>query len=152
MILTAKQLRGLSMDCASLYGMPHIRARYLRDDVDSNRLEEGAACACCGRMATNSHHEPPKGKGRNFLLETDMGMFVLKPALIALCGSGTTGCHGKRHNGLLRIRWEWFSEGNARKWWNGYWLSHGYRPNSQRLFELGSYVFEMNGTEWEVRA
>ena len=147
----SRQLRGLSVDCASLYGMPHINARYERDDTDSNRLMAGAWCACCGKPANNSHHEPPRSKGRCFLLVTDWGRFVLKPALIALCGSGTIGCHGARHNGRLRIRWEWDSDENAEKWWSGYWLAHGYMPNSRRLFELGRYAFSMGGREWEVR-
>lgn len=146
-----EQLRGLSLECASLYGMPNVGTRYERDDTDSNRLEDGAVCARCGARATNSHHEPPRSKGRSFVLATKMGRFVLKPALIALCGSGTTGCHGLRHSGRLKIRWEWDSDEIAEKWWSGYWLSHGYHANSVRLFDLGKYVFSEGGREWELR-
>lgn len=146
-----ERLRGLSTAYAGLYGMPCVGAYYERDDTDSNRLKHGAVCARCGAKAVNSHHEPPKSKGRSFLLATPMGQFVLKPALIALCGSGTTGCHGMRHSGLLRFRWEWDSDEIAEKWWDGWWLSHGYRPNSQSLFELGAYIAEENGKEWVIR-
>ena len=147
----ARQLKGLSYAKASLYGMPHLGCEYTADDVNRYRTLEGACCVVCGRPYPNAHHEPPKGVGRNFLLSTPMGQFVLKPALIALCGSGTTGCHGMRHNGQLKVRWEWYSDENAERWWDGYWLSHGYQPHSERLFELGRYVFEMDGTEREAR-
>jgi len=144
------QLRGLSVETASLYGMPSIGCRYIRDDIRGTSIEDTARCACCGAPAANAHHEPPRSKG-TFLMATQMGTFVLYPALIALCGSGTQGCHGKRHNGRLRIRWEWDSDGNAEKWWSGFWLSHGYEPHSPRLFELGRYVFDLEGREMEVR-
>jgi len=147
----AGKLRGLSYETASLYGMPHLGASYARDDVDSNRLEPGARCICCGKIARNSHHEPPKSKGRNFLLVTEWGQFVLKPALMSLCGSGTTGCHGRRHERRWTVRWEWDSDEIAEKWWSGYWLSHGYAPNSHKLFSLGRYVFEFDKGEKEVR-
>ena len=145
------QLKGLSYQVASLYGMPHLGGEYWADGVDSYRRAEGSCCAVCGRPRPNVHHEPPKGKGRSFLLSTPMGQFVLKPALIALCGSGTTGCHGDRHAGKLKIRWEWDSDEYAEKWWNGHWLSHGIKPHDPRLFQLGRYVFEKEGKEWEVR-
>lgn len=143
-------LRGLPYERAQLYGMPNIGAKYLRDDVDSQMLLPGAVCAVCGRKAVNSHHEPPKSNGRSFLLRSRWGLFVLKPALIALCGSGTTGCHGRRHERRWSVRWEWDADGNAEKWWDGWWLSHGFAPNSRKLFELGRYVFS-DGAEWEVR-
>lgn len=150
----SRQLRGLSYEVASLYGMPHIGARYRSDNInDTGLTERPATCAACGKVAMtmNRHHEPPKSKGRSFLLCTPMGQFVLKPALIALCGSGTTGCHGMRHSGLLSVRWEWDRDENAERWWNGHWLSHGYTPNSRNLFELGRYVLSGPGVEWEVR-
>ena len=147
----SKQLHGLSIETATLYGMPHLGAYYARDDTDSNRLRHWSVCACCGAKATNSHHEPPKGKGSNFLLIGEWGQFVLKPALIALCGSGTTGCHGMRHSGLLRIRWHWLTDENEEKWWSGYWLAHGYKPNDPKLFELGGYLFETDDEIWQVR-
>ena len=147
----SRQLKGMSYAKASLYGMPHLGCEYTADDVNRYRAKEDSYCVVCGRPRPNAHHEPPKGVGRNFLLSTPMGQFVLKPALIALCGSGTTGCHGMRHNGKLSIRWEWDSDEIAEKWWNGHWLSHGYFPHSPKLFRLGRYVFSDGEKEWEVR-
>lgn len=148
---TMRQLKGLSYDVASLYGMPHLGAYYERDDTDSHKRDVNARCAVCGQRASNAHHEPPRSKGRIFLLDTEWGQFVLKPALFALCGTGTTGCHGKRHERRWTVRWEWDSDESAEKWWSGYWLAHGYHPHSKRLFELGRYVFSDGSDEWEVR-
>ena len=63
-------------------------------------------------------------------------------ALIALCGSGTTGCHGKRHVGKVEITWEWFDEADAERWWSGELLSHGYAPHDPMLYELGRWRIE----------
>ena len=147
---TREQLRGLSYEVASLYGMPHLGASYTADSIADTVLDEGAVCACCGRRATNAHHEPPRSKGP-FLLRTGMGAFVLKPALIALCGHGTAGCHGERHNRLLAIRWEWDADDFAEAWWEGYLLSHRYAPHDPRLFKMGRYVLSRQGGEWEAR-
>ena len=77
---------------------------------------------------------------------------MLLPALIDLCGSGTTGCHGDRHNGRLKIRWEWDTDENARKWWDGTYLSKPYHdPHGQWLYSHGCYVFERDGGEWRYR-
>lgn len=114
----ARQLRGLSIEWASCYGMPHLQAHYEGSKVTSHKLDEGAWCAVCGRPATNVHHHPPRSKG-NFTLVTPNGTWELKPSLIALCGSGTTGCHGKVHQGLVRIAWEWDSDEDAEDWWSG---------------------------------
>lgn len=136
------QLRGLSFEQASCFGMPHLGAFYARDDIHANRLEKGAVCACCGAIATNSHHEPQISLGggkKAFLLQTDNGSFKLKPALIALCGSGTTGCHGMRHNGMLSICWHWQNDEAAEAWFSGWALSHGYEPHSEKLYELGDW-------------
>ncbi len=132
-------LHGLSVERAQLYGMPHIGARYRGADANTHRLDEGAVCSVCGRPASNAHHEPPKGTCPYFALQTEWGMFMLKPALIALCGSGTTGCHGGRHQGLVTFRWEWFEDSSAEAWWSGWLLSHGYEPHDPRLYELGQW-------------
>lgn len=65
----------------------------------------GTCCVVCGRFGTNKHHEPPKGTG---------GERAWRGSLVSLCGSGTTGCHGRRHAGDLKLRfnetddrWEW---------------------------------------------
>ena len=153
---TREQLRGLSYETAKLYGMPHIGCHYIRDDVNATAWDDRIVrrCAVCGRVngQQSKHHEPPKGKGSNFTLATPLGQFVLKPALIGLCGSGTTGCHGDRHNGTLSIRWEWDTEEDEEKWWNGYWLSRTFNePHGKWLYWHGRYVFEKNGVSWEHR-
>lgn len=151
---TMQQLSGLSYETASLYGMPHLGAAYSSDSVNDTKLTTlHPICAACGRTTYpfSKHHEPPRSKGHVFLLKTDMGQFVLRPALIVLCGSGVTGCHGDRHNGRLSIRWEWDSDESAERWWSGDFLAHKRKPNEPWLFEHGRYVFENDSRTWEVR-
>lgn len=139
----ASLLRGLSVETAQKLGMPNVGAHYAGKGVRTNRLDHGAACAFCGREAANSHHEPNVGMGaRNAFFE--LHGFELKPALIALCGSGTAGCHGDRHNGRLRIRWEWDSDECAEAWWNGDMLRE-FGPASPMLYGFGEWVFEKEG-------
>lgn len=140
---SSTQLRGVSYEQAELFGKPHLGCFYAHDDVHSHKREDMALCAICGKPATNAHHEPPLGMGgknRHFVLATKWGQFVLKPALFALCGSGTTGCHGKRHTRLYRFEWHWDSTKNAKAWWSGKLLKEGMAPHSEKLFELGYYL------------
>lgn len=151
----------VSRDKALCYGMPHIGARYTRDDVRAYEpVDDYVPCAACGRPASSIHHEPPRsassctdGKRKrpgSLLLRTEMGQFVLKPALIALCGTGTTGCHGKRHDGRLKIHWEFYEEADAEKWLSGWYLSRpDWSPHSERLYEIGRWIFEEGGKTWE---
>ena len=149
-----EQLRGMSYEKAKLYGMPHIGCKYRRDDIAATAFDSDVRrCAGCGRTngKHDRHHEPPRSNG-SFLLVTPIGQFVLKPALIDLCGSGTTGCHGERHNGKLKIRWEWDSPEYEEKWWSGYFLSRPFHePHGKWLYQYGRYVFERNGQSWEYR-
>lgn len=55
-------------------------------------------CVVCGRRATNQHHVVRRGAG---MLSVE-GVSLSKPTL-SLCGSGTTGCHGKAHEGRLHF-------------------------------------------------
>ena len=71
----------------------------------------GDCCIVCGKWGVNVHHEPPKGLG---------GEKSWDGSLLALCGSGTTGCHGLRHAGRLKLewrrgRWMWKGECRTRK-------------------------------------
>jgi len=155
------QLRGLSYETAKLYGMPHIGSWYLSENVKDYAIPSYAPCAACGRPASNVHHEPPRGKSScidpmtvekipgSFLLETPRGKFVLLPALICLCGTGTMGCHGDRHNGRLAISWEWDDDESERKWWDGTFLKTGLVPHGDWLYFHGHYVFEHDGFRWE---
>lgn len=153
-LVSREQLRGLSYDTAKLYGMPHIGCRYYREDVNCYEwTDEVTPCAVCGKVGRRDHsrhHEPPKSKG-SFLLETPWGKFVILPALIHLCGSGNTGCHGDRHTRRLEISWEWDSDEFERMWWSGEFLKSGYQPNGEWLFDYGRYVFEKDGLTKEFR-
>ncbi len=135
-----EQLRGLSVDWAECYGKPHVNCLYMTDGVKSHRIMRGSRCIC-GDPATNAHHCPPLSKGRSFLLCTPAGTHALKPSLFALCGSGTTGCHGHMHDGRYRIRWEWDDDEFARSWWDGTLLGL-MPPHSPELYRLGRWVVE----------
>lgn len=146
----SRLLRGLPLYLAEGYGKPHIGSRYNRDDAKDYRLAENAGCATCPSKATNSHHFPPLSKGRHFLLSTEWGQFVLKPALIALCGSGNTGCHGKAHSHDLSFEWVWESDDLAERWWSGYLLAHGFAPHDPKLLALGHWEAEEGGRRWRI--
>ena len=138
------QLRGLSYEAAGKFGMPHLGAHYRCDSPHANVLDcDMQPCAVCGRPAANSHHEPPIGMGgRNavFTLSTERGAFFLKPALIAVCGSGTSGCHHEFHGGArYSIRWAWHSDAAAERWWSGWYLTRGYVPHDPRLYRHGHW-------------
>lgn len=131
------------------YGLPHIDCYYRNDSVNSNRLVAGATCVCCGRFATNAHHYPPKGtapvRHRNG--------FTLRPALFAVCGSGTTGCHDGWHGGArYTAEWKWDSDELAEAWESGELLEE-YGEHSNMLYNHGCWVIHDKklGMEWEVR-
>lgn len=132
-------LRGMSAETADCFGKPSVGAYYAGKGVRTNRLDEDARCAVCGARARNSHHQPPTGMGggRSSYLLHGHGM---RPALIALCGSGTTGCHGKVHSGALRIRWEWDEEGMREAWFEGRFPPEFYDGNNRQLFGFGRWV------------
>lgn len=144
----ASVLRGASYAHASCCGMPHIRAAYTADDIRRYR-HDGGACPVCGMPIRNAHHEPPRSFG-SFLLRTPTGIHVLKPALIGLCGSGTTGCHGLVHSGAISIRWEWDSDECAERWWTGELLKR-LEPHDRALYDMGRWVFSKRGREIEYR-
>lgn len=132
-----KLLRGLSLEVCEQFGKPHINAWYVKhnDSVNSYRFNHDSICIC-GKRATNVHHCPPKSKGK-FILHGH----VLKPALFALCGSGTTGCHGKFHQKQIIPKWEWNSDEYAKSWWSGE-LLESIEPHSTELYEYGAWKFE----------
>lgn len=156
MIPDSSVLGGVPYEVARNFGMPHIRAYYKNRSVDSNAFETDAECAVCRSMATNSHHEPPKGMSgryRSFTMNTPNGIFTLRPALIAICGSGTTGCHGALHDKQVGFRWVWDDEEVEERWWSGWFLSHGYMPHDQRLYLYGRWVItdKRTGAAFEYR-
>lgn len=135
------QLQSLAYPIAECYGKPHYMAHYkgmkpTPASVDRYALDDDAVCICCGVRATNAHHTPPKGIKRVFDLRTERGSFLLRPALLAVCGSGTTGCHGKIHKGLLKVQWIWDHEGFQRGWWTGS-IPDSYEIHSPDLYSCG---------------
>lgn len=147
----ASLLRGLSVATASKFGMPCVGAHYEGSGVRTNRLDDGARCTFCRMPATNSHHVPAVGMGAGNATFTLHG-YRLRPALIALCGSGTTGCHGECHSGLMRIEWRWDSDEYAEAWWMGDLLRE-YGPANPLLFGYGEWVIERPGkTVRRIRA
>lgn len=134
------KLHGLSIDAAERYGKPHIGARYDGLTVNSHALNQHARCACCGKAATNVHHCPPKSKGKHFALEASNGtIHYLRPSLIALCGSGTTGCHNGFHGGhRFAANWVWDADEFAKAWWDGELLRFA-APHSKELYQYGRW-------------
>lgn len=142
-------LRGLSMEKAEMYGKPHIMCHYGGTGVNTYRLDDGARCVCCGRPAENAHHCPPKGTSPTFTLHGH----VLRPSLFAVCGSGTTGCHGGFHSlNRFTVRWEWDGETEQEMWWRGELLEE-YGPHSPMLYNYGEWVFtdKKTGRVWEYK-
>lgn len=67
-----------------LLGKPSIESRY---------------CPFCGRIATNRHHILPKGMGG-----TKSARLI---PTVTVCGMGNaSGCHGRLHDGSLRLDWD----------------------------------------------
>lgn len=127
-----------------LYGLPHIQCHYENESVNSNKLNEGAWCMCCGKPATNAHHYPPKGtapvRHRNG--------YTLKPALFAVCGSGTTGCHNDWHGGArFTANWEFYSEEEKELWEDGTYLDL-YGPHSDEMYNHGYWVITDKKAGW----
>lgn len=131
-------LQGLSLDVAECFGKPHINAWYTQNsaNVKLYKFEYGSNCPICGKRATNVHHCPPRSKGK-FILHGH----VLRPALFALCGSGTTGCHGMIHNRQIVPKWEWYSDEYAEYWWSGELLEK-LGAHSDLLYTLGTWNFK----------
>lgn len=150
-IPTAEQLHGYSLERAECYGKPHVMSRYVGSGVNNYKLDDNANCCICGKPATNSHHLPPKGYGIAFVLPTKMGQFVLRPALLSVCGSGTTGCHGLIHNKVITVKWVWDEDEYAEAWWDGTFLSHGIKPHSEQLYEYGHWEVRKPGQIMQIR-
>lgn len=148
---TAAMLKGRTVRAFSMLGKPCVGAEYAGNG-DAHRLEAGARCFICGRPAANAHHEPPKGMGGGaFRLDTPNGPRILRPPLLAVCGSGNAcGCHAMLHKGIAKVRWEWDSELFEREWLEGR-LDEELYENDERLFAMGRYMVEVGGGEKEVR-
>lgn len=165
---------------AKLMGLPHIGSAYVAGWARKRRRYERTSeiCEVCGQARSEStHHIVAVGMGGRqsasvievedaFCAEVDksavqfpgfveskMGKFEVYTPLIAVCGDGTQGCHGKFEAGLLKVEWQWHDKLCADLWESGWILSHGYEPNSSDLFEFGSYrIFERGEVVREVKS
>lgn len=144
MILDASQLRGWPKERAELYGKPHLGARYT-----GKRSYEPTQprCCVCGRRATNCHHVAHRGWGLEFELAAPGGTWSLRSPLFALCGSGTTGCHGRFHGAGLKAEWRWRHPVYEEAWWTGQ-LLEVYEPHDPGLYEYGYWaIVDRDGNE-----
>ena len=81
----------------ALHGQALVRAD-LQDALLRLRQARDQSC----------HHVAHRSLGLEFELVTPNGTWSLRSPLFALCGSGTTGCHGQFHGGAgLRAEWRW---------------------------------------------
>ena len=126
----------VSRQRAALYGMPHIGCEY----VGSRYRMTQDYCAVCGMRATNCHHIVPRGLGETIRLETPKGTWEMRSPLIALCGTGTTGCHGRFHAGLLKARWVWDGDYED-AWWDGSLLAE-IEPHDPLLYAYGRWEID----------
>lgn len=64
---------------------------------------DGGCCVRCGREAENVHHRSPRGAGGS------KAVWVSAPSNgLALCGSGTTGCHAHvETNRVEAVQYGW---------------------------------------------
>ena len=140
---------GRSIEEAERYGKPCIGSVYTsQDDTHRYRLDDEAVCVICGRKATETHHSPPLGASRLGLwtLRTPRGMFLLKPALFALCRD----CHERFHAHRVTANWVWDAPEYEAAWWDGEILTKA-RPHSNELYRYGHWVFTWPGGGFTYR-
>lgn len=134
MIIPRILLGGLSVERADLYGKPHIGA--WSKGLRYGRSQEW--CPICGAPATNCHHIA----GRGGLTVTVSGKPVrLLSPLMAVCGSGTTGCHGRIHERRVIVSWVWEDPAMQLAWFQGRLLEE-LRPHDPRLYAYGWWAIE----------
>lgn len=149
-MLTASQLHGFSREDAECFGKPHFNATYTDHGGTSltRYVKTSMNCCICGRDAISTHHQPRR---EYFTLSTPLGTWKLRPALFALCGTGTWGCHGDVEHNRIRIRWKWDRQEGEDKWWSGELLD-AYGPHSIKLYDWGCWEIELpDGTKLERR-
>lgn len=130
-------LGGLSVDKASQMGMPNNGASYLHSRGDAHKVTGRMGCVCCRvNPAEHAHHEPQKGMGGHKTLK--LHGKTLRPSLHALCHR----CHEAVHRGEIGIRWEWDSQEDMRRWWEGDMFAEGIAPGDVRLYDCGRWAYE----------
>lgn len=143
------RLCNLPREVFERYGKPHVMCHYEGRSIKSHRLDDGALCSCCGKLATNAHHWPPVRNGT-----VNVSGKVLRPSLIAVCGSGTTGCHDGWHGGArYTASWRWDDESCFEQWLGGWFWDEGFEPHDPRLYLFGYWEFtdKRKGRIWNVR-
>lgn len=148
--VSAAVLHGFTREDAECFGKPHFGAKYQGVSPTSltNYTRVDLCCAICHREAISTHHQPRR---EHFTLSTPLGTWTLRPALIALCGTGTFGCHGKVEHNEMKIRWRWDTEEAAERWWSGELLTI-MEPHSPKLYDHGCWVITFpDGHEEERR-
>jgi hypothetical protein len=73
---------------------PKPRPRIRDRGASQRKLLRDPWCRVCGQRATSGHH----------LLYASGGGDDLEDMIVPVCGSGTTGCHGKLHAGDRQAR------------------------------------------------
>lgn len=141
---------GINRQRLELMGKPHIGAHYEREDYRTNKLDDGARCAFCGRPATDSHHVVPRSTVHAYTVDTPLGRFVTMSPLFALCRECHDDIHSRRR---YAIEWVWEAEQYREEWENGHTLAHICPPASSFLFQQGHYLLTDNftGTERELK-
>lgn len=87
-------------------------------------VERDGGCLRCGGEATNIHHRRPRGMGGT------RDPAVNAPSnLVALCGSGTTGCHG------------WIESHRAQALADGWLVSRWGDPAKVPIFVRGERIW-----------
>lgn len=137
-----RSLSLISSDKAAMFGMPHAGARYTGRGV-ARYARTQDECAICGARGQSVHHTASRGLGER-VMETPNGDHLLRPALMLLCGTGTTGCHGDIEDGRMSVRWEWYDPADAERWADGSLLCL-FGPHDPGLYDLGRWVVERRG-------
>ena len=146
-----------------LMGLPHVGAEYTKGRRNGRRNYERTSdvCAVCdSARSASTHHIVAVGTGGRqssrtnevdwafcgaydeaFGCEpsTDLTEFEVLTPLIAVCGDGSSGCHGMFESHDLSVEWVWDDADCFILWESGWFLSHGYEPHDERLFEFGCY-------------
>ena len=141
-MLTRDQLCGWSYEKAMTMGLPHAGARYT-GKTPKCYTATSQCCAVCGKRAGSVHHVVPRRNGLVFTFDTPNGSYDLKSPLFALCGSGTTGCHGLFHDGTLKARWIW--EPSFSLAWESGALLKTYGAHSPKLYRFGHWEVTRDG-------
>jgi hypothetical protein len=89
MAAAADRHRSGSADSSAAVADPRSRRRIRKPEAVLRKLLSERECRACGKPASNGHHLVPKGSPH-------FGDDV-EDNVIPLCGSGTTGCHGRVH-------------------------------------------------------